>query len=184
MFKKLSMVLLVIVLIISFTACGGDDETEETSQVENETTYEEPATTPEVEEEPVQEEEIDEAEPSDFETREEYMNWVEDKIYKETGKTAYEYVREMGWKYFAGTNWDGVFTYQCDVHYIADYNFRLSYDDEDWYGYYVAYSSADIQNAYGAYINSCIYIYMNEWGDVSYVCYEESDGSLVELPIY
>ncbi len=57
--KKLLMVLLVIVLMISFTACGGNDETETVPQIENETTHEEPATTPnpeEVEEEPVQEE--------------------------------------------------------------------------------------------------------------------------------
>lgn len=194
--KLIGPMVIVAMLAFGFFISWADssdsvDSSKATKPVEQTTTYEEPTTTPEVVEEEktdpnekylyYDEYQLDQLAQTDYE---EYLKAVDVITYHKKGKSAYEYVREKGWRYFAGTNWDGVFTYQSDVHYISDYNFRISYDYEDCYGYYVAYSSADIQNAYGAYINSCIYIYMSEWGDVTYVCYEESDGSLVELPIY
>lgn len=195
--KKLLSVLFIVTLIFSITACGEDDESEATGEKDiyiieeesedsssEEMSQNEEQTQTESEQQPVQNEFV-EREINGYETWDEYLKWADDWVYNSlaTGKSGYENAREKGWSYFAGTDWNSIFTFSSEVHYVLDYNFRTAREEESDYGTYVAYCSAEIQNAFGGVFNSHVYMYLDMWGEPSRLFYDEVDGSFTEIPL-
>lgn len=90
---------------------------------------------------------------------------------------------EKGQQYFASLDWNTVFPYGVKIHYIMDYNCTPVPEELADLGEYVAYSTAEITNGFGATYNSTIYLCMDEAGELTYAFYEEPDGSTSEIPI-
>lgn len=154
--KKKWIIIAVIVLVLIIGAFGGnDDEDKTTSASDNQTTTEETK-------EPVQEE-------------------AEEPVEEE--KTPEQLASEMGQQWFTMINWDEVFKYKSDVHYIMDYQCIKTPDDLKKYGKYVAMAGADLQNGFGAEFKSTVYIFMDKDGIIKHVFYDEADGSSTEIPL-
>ena len=102
----------------------------------------------------------------------------------EPTKSQLEEVSDMGQYWFQHIDWDGVFKYKSDVHYIMGYSCQKVKSDElRKYGKYVAMADADLQNGFGAEFSSTIYIFMNKKGIAKHVFYDEADGSSTEIPM-
>lgn len=101
-----------------------------------------------------------------------------------TTKSEADIVSEMGQEWFQKIDWDNVFQYKSDVHYIMGYSCqKVTSDELKEYGDYVATSSADLQNGFGAEFTSTIYIFMDKNGIAQHVFYDEADGSSTEIPM-
>lgn len=99
-------------------------------------------------------------------------------------KTEEEVAYEMGQTWFQMVDWDSVFKYKADVHYIADYECqKVTSDELKQYGEYVAMAGADLQNGFGAEFSSTVYIFMDKDGIAKHIFYDEADGSSVEIPM-
>ena len=102
----------------------------------------------------------------------------------EPTKSEAEIVSDMGQEWFQKIDWDNVFKYKSDVHYIMGYSCqKVTSDELKQYGDYVATSTADLQNGFGAEFSSTIYIFMDTNGIAQHVFYDEADGSSTEIPM-
>ena len=102
----------------------------------------------------------------------------------EPTKSEAEIVSDMGQEWFQKIDWDNVFKYKSDVHYIMGYSCqKVTSDELKQYGDYVATSTAYLQNGFGAEFSSTIYIFMDTNGIAQHVFYDEADGSSTEIPM-
>ena len=90
-------------------------------------------------------------------------------------------VNEMGQNWFMNIDWEKVFPYKSDIHYIIGYSCQKTNKDFKKYGKYVATASADLQNAFGAEFESTIYIFMDKKGVAKHIFYDEADGTTTEI---
>ena len=98
-------------------------------------------------------------------------------------KSPLENATEMGHWWFSNINWDSVFKYKHEIHYIVDYKCIETPDEFSEYGEYVGIAGADLQNGFGAEFSSHVYIFMDGNGVAQHVFYDEADGQSIELPM-